>query len=559
MQLHTLTIDGQPVAYRQSTGSGPAVLLIHGNSSSSRAYERQLEGPLGRTHRLVALDLPGFGDSQPVSDPDAVLGLQGWAQIVAQACAAIGLADAVLVGWSLGGHVALEALSALPQCKGVLIFGTPPIAFPPDMAAAFLPNPAMGAGFNPTPNDDEMRAYVQAFFAPDVQDIPSFFVEDMRRADGRARAAVAGSIRPGGYQDEVEIVRDLRLPLAVLQGESEQLVSLDYLRNLAMPTLWRGQVQVIPGAGHAPQWEQPELFNALLAAFVNDCEQGDDNMKFGVTAATGQLGRLVVQDLLQSQQAANIVAIVRDGAKAADLAAQGVDVRIAAYDDRAALEQALAGVDRLLLISGSEVGRRVQQHRNVIDAAKAVGVRHVVYTSAPRATTTSLVLAPEHKATEEYLVASGLDYTILRNNWYHENYSQQVATARQTGSVTAAAGTGRVASAARADYAAAAAAVLTGSGHAGKVYELGGDVAWDYNELAAAIAEVIDQPVTYNAVDGATLVNILQSVGLDAGTAQFVAALDANTAEGCLAETTGDLSRLIGRPTTPLVEGLRGA
>jgi NAD(P)H dehydrogenase (quinone) len=280
-------------------------------------------------------------------------------------------------------------------------------------------------------------------------------------------------------------------------------------------------------------------------------------MRIAVTGATGHLGHLVVQDLLKSTPAQDIVAIVRDASKAADLAAQGVQVRVAPYDDPPALRAALAGVDRLLLISSSEVGRRVQQHQNVIDAAKAAGVQYIAYTSAPLAATTSLILAPDHKATEELLIDSGVDFTFLRNNWYTENYLQQLNTARQTGKVVAAAGQGQVASASRADYAAGAAAVLLGSGHVGRIYELGGDDAWTYDELAAAIGEVIGKPVTYEPVDGATLVEILQSVGLDEGTAGFVAALDANIAAGALAEVTHDLSRLIGRPTTPLVEGLR--
>ena len=131
----------------------------------------------------------------------------------------------------------------------------------------------MGAGFNPTPDEEEVRAYVQAFFAPGNQDIPEFFFDDMRRADGRARAAVGGSIRPGGYQDEVEIVNTMHVPLAVLQGEHEQLVSLAYLKQVSMPTLWRGQVQTVPGAGHAPHWENSEAFNAMLAAFVEECQR----------------------------------------------------------------------------------------------------------------------------------------------------------------------------------------------------------------------------------------------------------------------------------------------
>ena len=282
-------------------------------------------------------------------------------------------------------------------------------------------------------------------------------------------------------------------------------------------------------------------------------------MKIGVTGATGHLGRLVIEELLKSVPAQDVVAIVRNGAKAADLAAQGVQVRVAPYDDPTALQAALAGVERLLLISSSEVGQRVQQHQNVIEAAKAAGVQFIAYTSAPMAATTSLILAPDHKATEELLFESGIDFAILRNNWYTENYLQQLNTARQTGKVVAAAGQGQVASASRADYAAGAATVLLDGGHVGRIYELAGDYAWTYDELAAAIGEVIGQHVTYEAVDAATLVEILQSVGLDEGTAGFVAALDTNIAAGVLSEVTYDLSRLIGRPTTPLVEGLRAA
>jgi pimeloyl-ACP methyl ester carboxylesterase len=272
MQIHSVMIDGQQIAFRQSVGSRQAVLLIHGNSSSSMAYQRQLDGELGLLHRLVAMDLPGFGDSQPVAHPHATLGLQGSAQMVVKLVEELGLHDAVIVGWSLGGHVALEALVQLPHCKGVMIFGTPPLAFPPAMEAAFLPNTAMAAGFAAAPSEAEMRAYVEAFFVPQAGEIPAFFFDDMRRADGQARVAVAQSIRPGGYMDEVEIVRRMHVPLAVVHGAHEQLVSLDYLRKLQMPTLWRRKVQVIQGAGHAPQWEQSETFNALLTELVEECE-----------------------------------------------------------------------------------------------------------------------------------------------------------------------------------------------------------------------------------------------------------------------------------------------
>jgi NAD(P)H dehydrogenase (quinone) len=280
-------------------------------------------------------------------------------------------------------------------------------------------------------------------------------------------------------------------------------------------------------------------------------------MKIGLTGATGQLGRLVVEQLVAKCPATDIVAIVRDPAKAGDFAAKGVELRVATYDDRASLEAAFVGLDRLLLISSNELGRRASQHINVIDAAKAAGVKHVVYTSAPKATTSSLVLAPEHKATEEYLTSSGLPYTVLRNNWYTENYAQSIRSAKETGAVVAAAGSGRVASATRADYAEGAAAVLVGEGHEGKVYELSGDYAWDFNELAAAIAEVTGTPCSYQAVEQTDIVAAMTTMGMDEGVAGFFAAIDGNIAEGALGDATPELSQLIGRPTTPLKETVK--
>jgi NAD(P)H dehydrogenase (quinone) len=276
-----------------------------------------------------------------------------------------------------------------------------------------------------------------------------------------------------------------------------------------------------------------------------------------VTAATGQLGRLVVESL--RERGADVVAVVRDPAKAAGALGSDVEVRTASYDDRAALEAAFAGVDTVVLVSGNEVGRRVQQHTNAVGAAKAAGVTRVVYTSAPHADTTTLALAPEHKATEEVIAGSGLAWTFLRNNWYHENYVAQVGRAAESGVLLGSAHDGRTASAARRDYAEAAAVVAIGEGHENRVYELSGDQAWTMPELAAAMSEVTGRPVEYRDLSTAEHVAALTAAGLDEGTAGFVAALDANTAEGCLADTTGDLRRLIGRPTTPLVEGLRAA
>lgn len=282
-------------------------------------------------------------------------------------------------------------------------------------------------------------------------------------------------------------------------------------------------------------------------------------MTIAVTGATGQLGRLVLEELLSGQEPGSLVAVVRDAAKAAELAARGVQVRVADYSDPVALTEALTGVDKLLLVSGSEVGARVAQHANVVNAAKAAGVGFIAYTSVLAADTTELILAPEHKATEELIRASGLDFTLLRNGWYTENYAPSVATAKQTGAVVAAAGDGRVASAARADYAAAAAAVLSSAGHEGRTYELSGDYAWDFKELATAITKVAGREVVYRPVSAPELVEVLTTAGLDAGTAGFLAALDSDTEAGLLATVTGELSRLIGRPTTPLLQALEAA
>jgi NAD(P)H dehydrogenase (quinone) len=279
-----------------------------------------------------------------------------------------------------------------------------------------------------------------------------------------------------------------------------------------------------------------------------------------VTGATGHLGRLVVDSLLARGVAADdIVAVGRSSEKLADVATTGVRTAIADYSDRASLDAAFAGAGSLVLVSGSEVGQRVRQHTNAIDAAVAAGVSRIVYTSAPHATTSALVLAPEHKATEEYLASADVTSTVLRNNWYTENYAPDVERSAASGVLVSSTGDGRVASATRADYADAVAAVLTTDGHEGAVYELSGDVAWTYTDLAAAIAEISGSPVEWKNVSPEEHLAILTGAGLDEGTAGFVVALDGNIRDGLLAETSGDLARLIGRPTTPLLEGLRAA
>jgi pimeloyl-ACP methyl ester carboxylesterase len=258
------------LAVHQSAGDGPPIVLVHGNSSSARAFSRQLEGSLGRRRRLVAIDLLGHGRSENASDPAAYL-LPGHALALVAIAGNFGLDQALFVGWSLGGHIVLEAAKDLPRARGFAIFGAPPVGFPPAMAEAVLPNPAMAAGFSADVTREQAEAYVKAFFAPDFADIPAFFVEDALRADGRAREQVAASMAPGVSRDEVQVVAGLEQPLAVLHGAKEQLINGAYLAKLTMPTLWRGAVQRIDAAGHAPQWETPVAFDALIEAFAADC------------------------------------------------------------------------------------------------------------------------------------------------------------------------------------------------------------------------------------------------------------------------------------------------
>jgi NAD(P)H dehydrogenase (quinone) len=277
-----------------------------------------------------------------------------------------------------------------------------------------------------------------------------------------------------------------------------------------------------------------------------------------VTGATGQLGRLVVTGLLEAGvPAGEVVAVVRDPQKASDLADRGVQVRQADYSDPAALQAALRDADRVLLISGSEVGRRVAQHGNVLRAAQSAGVELLVYTSAPRADDTSLPLAPEHLATERLLGDSGIPAVVLRNNWYLENYDQAIGQAAATGEVIGSAGNGRIAAASRADFAAGAVAVLTVDQPQPGVLELGGDSAFTLAELASVVAEQSGRKVTYRDLSAEEHARALAAHGVPEDVAGFVAAIDQSIGQGALDTGSSALSTLIGRPTTTLANHVR--
>jgi NAD(P)H dehydrogenase (quinone) len=283
-------------------------------------------------------------------------------------------------------------------------------------------------------------------------------------------------------------------------------------------------------------------------------------MSLVITGATGQLGRLVVGSLLeQGVPAGQIVAAGRTTTALKDLADRGVRVRTLDFDDPASLRGAFAAGDSVLLVSGPVIGQRARQHQNVIDAAAQAGVALLAYTSIANAGTATMRLAQEHQATEAALRASGVPFALLRNSWYTENYTAQLGTILQYGTVTGSAGDGRVSAATRADYAAAAAAVLTGGGQAGQVYELGGDQAFTLAELAAEIGSQTGRDISYRDLPEQEYAQVLVAAGVPAPAAEVIADADRGLARGELFTGSGDLHRLTGRPSTSLPDAIAAA
>lgn len=272
-------------------------------------------------------------------------------------------------------------------------------------------------------------------------------------------------------------------------------------------------------------------------------------MKIGITGATGHLGRLVVAKMKERAAADDLVALVRSPQKAADL---GIEAREADYDKPETLQRALQGIDTLLLISGSEVGKRARQHQHIIDAAKQNGVQRIVYTSVLHADNTSVSLATEHRATEQALKASGIPHTFLRNGWYTENYTASIPGALAGGAVIGSAGEGKISAATREDYADAAVAVLTSEGHEGKVYELAGDEAFTLKEYAAELSRQTGRDIPYKNLPEAEYAAALAGFGIPEEMAEAIAGWDVSVSKGDLFDDSRQLSKLIGRPTTPL-------
>ena len=282
-------------------------------------------------------------------------------------------------------------------------------------------------------------------------------------------------------------------------------------------------------------------------------------MKIAITGATGQLGNLVIEQLLQLTTAQNIIALVRNVDKAEHFKVQGIELREFDYDRPETLVPALSGIDKLLLISANEIGRRTPQHQAVIDAAKVAGVPYLAYTSLLRADTSPLGLAQEHRETEKLIQDSGITYTFLRNNWYSENYLAGVAHTIEIGTLFGAAQDGRISSASRIDYAEAAAKVLTSTGHENKTYELAGSESFSLSDLATFIGQAVNKDITYQNLSTEEYTQGLTQAGLPAGLVDVIVDADIQTIQGAMYSDSKDLEQLIGHKTTSIQDAIKAA
>ena len=282
-------------------------------------------------------------------------------------------------------------------------------------------------------------------------------------------------------------------------------------------------------------------------------------MKIAITGATGQLGNLIIEQLLQLTAAQNIVALVRNVDKAEHFKTQGIELREFDYDRPETLVPALLGIDKLLLISANEIGRRTPQHQAVINAAKVAGVPYLAYTSLLRADTSPLGLAQEHRETEKLIQDSGITYTFLRNNWYSENYLAGVAHTIEIGTLFGAAQDGRISSASRIDYAEAAAKVLTSTGHENKTYELAGSESFSLSDLATFIGQAVNKDIIYQNLSAEEYTQGLTQAGLPAGLVDVIVDADIQTIQGAMYSASKDLEQLIGHKTTSIQDAIKAA
>jgi pimeloyl-ACP methyl ester carboxylesterase len=270
MNTDTLSIGGLEIFYRRSGDSGTPVVFIHGNSFSSRAFSKQLDSALAEDYRLFTFDLPGHGESSDASDPSRSYSLRGFARTCIEFVSRLGIEDGFFVGWSLGGHVLFEASDRLKSARGFMIFGTPPLGASDSPHPPFHLHPAATLTLKRELSEEERETFVDALFRPGFDKNKEIFMEDLMRTDNRVRKVLADSADRGEFRDEVEIVKNLDKPLGVMQGAKDQLVNGDYLADLEYGSLFENRIIPVPGAGHTPQWENPETFNCILRRFIGE-------------------------------------------------------------------------------------------------------------------------------------------------------------------------------------------------------------------------------------------------------------------------------------------------
>jgi pimeloyl-ACP methyl ester carboxylesterase len=281
----TVTIGQERIVYFETSGKGPDILLVHGNGQSSNAFALQLKSPLGSIFHIISIDLPGHGLSSRSPNPATTYQLPGFANVLASVVKKLNMERAVIVGWSLGGSILFEAADQLPHIAGLMAVGAPPVANPFD-PNAFLPSPVAGLLFQQDLTEDQIQAIVPSFFKPNAQHIPEVFFQDVRIQDPLVRFNLGVMLATGNYKDEPSVVRHLSVPVAFVEGEQEQLTNIAYIQGLTIPTLWHNRVWTVPNAGHIAQWENPDFFNVLLAAFVLETNSSRTHNVTGQTPRT---------------------------------------------------------------------------------------------------------------------------------------------------------------------------------------------------------------------------------------------------------------------------------
>lgn len=258
------------VSIHESKGKEANVLFLHGNSLSMTSFSYQLDSKLASKYNFIAIDLPGHGESEKALSPEECYSFSGYQKVILEIIEKLGLSHLLIVGHSLGGHLAVELLNKTDILKGIVIFGTPPLKFPPDLEHAYLPSPASTLSLKPDLNQDEIMLFCRSLLKNETK-IPEFIINDVKNTDQNARAFLGANIIKGDLADEINLISKSSIPIGILHGRDDQLINLNYIKTIDIPELWGQKVQIVPNAGHTIQYEQPTIFNKLLAEFLELC------------------------------------------------------------------------------------------------------------------------------------------------------------------------------------------------------------------------------------------------------------------------------------------------